>query len=600
MAIIVIFKTSGKGQAKSTAATDYLYGAYCSLTNEQKEAYGEAYKLRERARESNDIDTLIKQDSVLGQIKGKRRDPLPEAINGNRKAVEYAIEQTPFVHKYVSGVIAHAFEDTEKLRDNPHIEEEWRELFEELCFAGLPKEERLIDWVRHTHQGNIENYFLIPRIHLRTGRSFNPAPPNHQKAFNLLRDYLNLKHDLESPTDSLRRRLTRDDSKYSKRYELKKKLNAWVEEMVTGGKFNCRDDIVRALENRENSELIELVNVKTSANFISLRFKNRETNIRLKGFVFSDAFDSPKSLTKDAQIPDKKQRLAQLWNELQDVISDRAEANAGRYGLPKAESKESIYCYLPPNSKWLKQPPFYSQPSQSEFQTMPDFNPNLRGIDMLMQLERQQAIAARIAQKALKHQLERHAKFVQQWLKEIIEDRNESYREAISIEFSDVNKRSDMYQRKIIEFSEKAEQVLSSCYRANSAAVSRGAEDDLRRDSPQSPTNEERVPKLSEELERTIGSFRTAISVNNAANTRLEQPIEQAGELTERLQHSYLKLTEAITDLGTNYELREKYKLRLIQNEKRSKVSVESRIERVVRLIEGGKPSTSKTFKNER
>ncbi|TOM54148.1 hypothetical protein CGH75_22485, partial [Vibrio parahaemolyticus] len=208
MAVISFFRTSGKDQTNPQAATNYLYGPLCSLTEEQKQIYSDAYQMRKSARDTNDIQTEWECDYILQQQKGKRREPPPEAINGNRKAVEYTIAHTPHQHKYVSGVIAHALEDTDKLQANPEIEAEWRELFEDLCFAGFPTEERLIDWVRHTHQGNIENHFLMPRIHLATGLSFNPAPPGHEKDFNLLRDYLNLKHDLVSPLDSLHKRLT--------------------------------------------------------------------------------------------------------------------------------------------------------------------------------------------------------------------------------------------------------------------------------------------------------------------------------------------------------------------------------------------------------
>ncbi len=130
MAVISFFRTSGVGQSDPQAATNYLYGPLCSLTDDQKKEYSTAYQLRKLAREANDIQTEWECDYILQQQKGKRREPPPESINGNRKAVEYAIEHNPHKHKYVSGVIAHAFEDTEKLQANPEIEAEWRELFE--------------------------------------------------------------------------------------------------------------------------------------------------------------------------------------------------------------------------------------------------------------------------------------------------------------------------------------------------------------------------------------------------------------------------------------------------------------------------------------
>ncbi|MCE3219222.1 hypothetical protein G5C64_23320, partial [Vibrio diabolicus] len=46
MAVISFFRTSGVGQSDPQAATNYLYGPLCSLTDDQKKEYSAAYQLR--------------------------------------------------------------------------------------------------------------------------------------------------------------------------------------------------------------------------------------------------------------------------------------------------------------------------------------------------------------------------------------------------------------------------------------------------------------------------------------------------------------------------------------------------------------------------
>lgn len=208
MAVISIFRNSGATGGNINSVTEYLKGRFGALSGKQKEERARLKQLiRQMKLEQADRSDIFELREQRDSIRGKRRSSPPEILNDGFEQVEQILPLVPFKHKYISGVIAHAMEDTEFLRQNPHIEQEWREKFEELCFAGLPESDRLIGWVRHTDQGNIENHFVIPRINLRTGLSFNPAPPGHERDFNILRDYLNLKYDLASPLDPLRRRL---------------------------------------------------------------------------------------------------------------------------------------------------------------------------------------------------------------------------------------------------------------------------------------------------------------------------------------------------------------------------------------------------------
>ncbi|MEZ9343391.1 relaxase/mobilization nuclease domain-containing protein [Vibrio cyclitrophicus] len=600
MAVISFFKTSGAGQVDLKAATNYLYGPLCSLTDEQKKEYSDAYQLRKLARETNDIQTEWETNYILQQQKGERRDPPPESINGNRKAVEYAIEHNPHKHKYVSGVIAHALEDTEKIQANPEIEVEWRELFEDLCFAGFPKEERLVDWVRHTHQGNIENHFLIPRIHLASGLSFNPAPPGHENDFNLLRDYLNLKHDLASPLDAMHRRLTQDSKGFDKRHKLKKEINRWVSDMIANARVGNRADIIRVLNGDKFKQASGVTHVSESKNFLRLHFKDRK-NLRLKGFAFTDQFTSKESLTQSAEpLQNKALRLTELKSMLDIVIAKRVNYNQSRYKLNDSQSDLNVTVahYLPQNSHWMKVPVIYASQSSPSLPVMPDFNENLTGYDMLIQLERRKAAAAQIALEAQTSQNQKQLKIIQELTDTLLKERKyESHREAISVRVDHLNQRAADFERTISDIGKNAKRVLPTNDQANSRRVPAGTQDDIERHYSNQSDHSERISSLCRELEGAIGSIKRNLRIHSTANQELGTSLEHAGKLAERQRDSYLELGRAFELIASDSKLKAQLKSRLSRNEAMPKNSNKhNQIERALSRLKYSKNQNIHTF----
>ncbi|EJG1735686.1 relaxase/mobilization nuclease domain-containing protein, partial [Vibrio parahaemolyticus] len=599
------FRTSGVGQSDPHAATNYLYGPLCSLTDDQKKEYSTAYQLRKLAREANDIQTEWECDYILQQQKGKRREPPPESINGNRKAVEYAIEHNPHKHKYVSGVIAHAFEDTEKLQANPEIEAEWRELFEELCFAGFPKDEQLIDWVRHTHQGNIENHFLIPRIHLATGFSFNPAPPGHEQDFNLLRDYLNLKHDLVSPLDSLHKRLTQDGNSFDKRHKLKKAINVWIKDMITSNRVNSRADIIQALSSDKFKEKVGVTHVSESSNFVRLHFKDKK-NVRLYGFVFTEQFRSRDSLTQSNEpLQSKQSRLEELKDQLDKAIIKRANYNNRRYGLHKSKPEFNVSKahYLPLNSRWTATPSFYISQPQVNFAQMPEFNPSLKGFEMVKQIEERKALAERNAKLALEQYHEQQKRFIQEWMSFLLAGKieYERHRETISFTNYVIDEESADFKRAFARYGRDTERVLPEHDKRNSRTVSIRTQNNPKQHYSDQSTHDPRVPSLSRELERAISSVKRSIRIHETANQEIGTSLAHAGKLAERQRDSYLELGRAFEVIATEPELKTKLKNTLAKNEEKMRRDNEhDTLQRVLDNLEDKKKNVMNSPTNNR
>ncbi|CAH1212122.1 hypothetical protein THOG11_40200 [Vibrio harveyi] len=605
MAVISVFKTSGAGQVDPQAATNYLYGPLCSLTDEQKKEYSNAYQLRKLAIEANDIQTEWEANYILQQQKGKRREPPPEAINGNRKVVEYAIEHTPHKHKYVSGVIAHALEDTEKLQANREIESEWRELFEDLCFAGFKKEERLIDWVRHTHQGNIENHFLIPRIHLATGLSFNPAPPGHENDFNLLRDYLNLKHDLASPLDAMHRRMTQDSKSFDKRSKLKKEINCWVSDMIANNRVNSRSDIVQALNSDKFKQASGVTHVSESKNFLRLHFKDKK-NLRLKGFAFTDQFRSRGSLTQSSEpFQSKQSRLEELKDQLDKAIIKRANYNNRRYGLHKSKPELNVSKahYLPSNSRWTETPPFYIPQPLPSYARMPDFDTNLRGAEMAKQLEERKALAEGNAELALKQYHEQQRKFVSQWMSCVIEGKSEyePYGETISFTNYIIDEESADFKRAFTRYGRDTERVLLEHDKRNPRAIPSRTQNNFERHCSDQSNHAPRIPSLSRSVTRAIESLRRSLSIHETANTEIRTTLETARNVAERQRESYLELSRAFEVIATEPELKTKLKNTLAKNEEKMRRDNErDTLQRVLDNLEDKKKNVMNSLTNNR
>ncbi|ELB2880969.1 relaxase/mobilization nuclease domain-containing protein [Vibrio parahaemolyticus] len=605
MAVISFFRTSGIGQSSSQAATDYLYGPLCSLTEEQRQIYSEAYQMRKSARETNDIQTEWECDYILQQQKGKRREPPPEAINGNRKAVEYAIAHTPHQHKYVSGVIAHALEDTDKLQANPEIEAEWRELFEDLCFAGFPTNERLIDWVRHTHQGNIENHFLIPRIHLATGLSFNPAPPGHENDFNLLRDYLNLKHDLASPLDAMHRRMTQDSKSFDKRSKLKKEINCWVSDMIANNRVNSRSDIVQALNSDKFKQASGVTHVSESKNFLRLHFKDKK-NLRLKGFAFTDQFRSRGSLTQSSELFQSKQsRLEELKDQLDKAIMKRANYNNRRYGLHKSKPELNVSKahYLPSNSRWTETPPFYIPQPLPSYARMPDFDTNLRGAEMAKQLEERKALAEGNAELALKQYHEQQRKFVSEWMSCVIEGKSEyePYGETISFTNYIIDEESADFKRAFTRYGRDTERVLLEHDKRNPRAIPSRTQNNFERHCSDQSNHAPRIPSFSRSVTRAIESLRRSFNIHETANTEIRTTLETARNVAERQRESYLELSRAFEIIATEPELKTKLKNTLAKNEEKMRRDNErDTLQRVLDNLENKKKNVMNSPTNNR
>lgn len=173
----------------------------------------------------------------------EKRSPLPEVLRGDPELTVELIDGIRRKWRYTSGVIAFAAEDAPTEAELADV----MNGFERAAFAGLEGDQYDCLWVQHTHKGNVELHFVIPRMELYTGAAFNAAPPRSELYFNAFRDFWNASKGWASPSDPDRRRTFRHVLENNDRAEIRDAIRTHVIAKIELGKVSDHQDVLAAL-----------------------------------------------------------------------------------------------------------------------------------------------------------------------------------------------------------------------------------------------------------------------------------------------------------------------------------------------------------------
>lgn len=502
MSTIRFFSSSGVGSSKPSEALDYLRSPYCALTEEQRKRYAELTNAIQKAlTNKTDADDLLDARNL---ITGNLRTPPPEVISYNKEAVIYAIASTPHKYKYNSGVIAFAKEDNQILKQNSQIESEYRQLFEELVFAGLPESDRLIEWVKHTHAGNIENHFVIPRIHLRTGRYFNAHPPMSAADFNALKLFIDTKYGLTTNIAPERRQLFGHISPYDPQRKTKQTIYDQLKTFSCQKKIKLNHDVVIAWFSIPEVQIqfaIKAVNQKKD--HLQLVLDGKCKAIRLTGSLFSG--------TEPENIPILEP--TKLHQELLRRIKKRSRFNRDRYSCNIDSELRLIYT------------PTLDKP-QARFLTKPALSPSRSSLeDLIMAL----------------------AKFIANILKYIINmimgNKNyDTFRESVVQSFKYYSTNNGI-----------AAATVPTGYAENNSTISTGAESPTGKNGFNSSTvnpGQGSITNLVAELQRGIENER---EFQNELIENIDSSSARCGEIAERNRCISQLADSAFTGITNNF-----------------------------------------------
>lgn len=294
---------------------------------------------RGRGRGSGPVQYTTKEVVPAFDAKGrpipgktKTRVPPPEVLRGDPDMVERLIDSSSNEWKYSSGVVA--FGNT----DSP-TEDEVRDVmddFEKTFFAGLEPDQYSCLWVRHTHEGNTELHFVIPRLELSTGKALNPFPPGHMKMSDAWRDKWNHEKGWERPDDPARMRLVKrpgHELKLNQSEDPRGEITAWLVDRIVDGQIENRADLVASL-----SEIGEVT--RQGKDYVSVRPEGFAKALRLKGAIYGQDLERERFI-REIEAEDGGrlepttridiERAREAAQRLKPYVDARAEYNAQRY-----------------------------------------------------------------------------------------------------------------------------------------------------------------------------------------------------------------------------------------------------------------------------
>jgi hypothetical protein len=261
------------------------------------------------------------------------RNTQPQMLRGNLEVTRELLsheDKDPYTH----GVLSYE----ENALDVPQSEQDFAmNLIEETLMTGFPQEHYDIVWIRHDDKdfdpkrgsGRLElNYHIVNRD-LVTGKKITPYLHKYDMhRVNLAKQIINDKFGYSSPDDPKRARTINLQGYGSELKGAAKELNDFVINGIETEQIDSRNDIINALQQRDDVEHVE---PNKSDTYLVVKLKGVSRNLRLKGIIYGKEFTNLGGLqekqTNDGQRFDREreQRLASNIEELQQLNTNRAE-----------------------------------------------------------------------------------------------------------------------------------------------------------------------------------------------------------------------------------------------------------------------------------
>lgn len=219
-----------------------------------------------------------------------------EVLRGDPALFAAVADSLPFQQRYTSAVISWAAEEAPLPEEISDVLDD----FEALAFAGLERESYHMTAVEHSEaDGGVHVHILIPRVHLDSGKSFNPAPPGQRKDFDAVRDKHNHEKGWARPDDPLRARLLRPDFEAYKdasdKTAIKKQITDHLLSAVAQGVVSNAAELRSYLHEGLGCEI-----TRTGKDYTSVKPEGYPKAIRLKGELYGESWTAKSTLEREA------------------------------------------------------------------------------------------------------------------------------------------------------------------------------------------------------------------------------------------------------------------------------------------------------------
>lgn len=259
-------------------------------------------------------------------------------IKGNEAETRAIISQIPYKQKTTFGVLS--FSEA----PNEISEQTKAELiadFEKHLFCGMEKRVNIL-WIEHTDKGRLELNFIIPKIDLESGKSYNPY--FHEFDSERIKAWQQLQNDTHKFTDPQDPAHAQSVSVKGKGKNIKellqqgKDLETLLYQEVAQGNLNSKAEIIQLLQ--DSGIHIH----RNGKDYISIRLNETDKkSVKMKGVIFENEFTDRESIS----ITKLTERLTSQSDERsQTDISERIERNRRkleRLTLAKIQSNHKRY-----------------------------------------------------------------------------------------------------------------------------------------------------------------------------------------------------------------------------------------------------------------
>lgn len=258
-------------------------------------------------------------------------------IKGDEKLTRAVIKGVTYKQKTCFGVLS--FEEKHDFLDEEQKLKIIKD-FERALLGDYMLERTNVLWVEHSDKnGRLELNFLIPKIDMSTGKSFNPyLALFDQHRIDLIKRMINDEYSLSSPDDPAKEQTISASKKNIGHYQNLEELDKKLHELVKEGYIKNRDHMIELL----NQNGIEVT--RSTKKSITVMLPNQKTKNRLKGGIYDANFTGAQGLGELSQSSSRRIREFHNRNpqeelkgnrqKLEELIRKRNKFNRQKFGIP--------------------------------------------------------------------------------------------------------------------------------------------------------------------------------------------------------------------------------------------------------------------------
>jgi hypothetical protein len=278
--------------------------------------------------------------------KWKPREPKPVILEGDPQAMKFICDKLEFKNQYTTGVLSFNAEETAMIAANPELKDKILQDFKDFAFAGVPDCARQFLAIEHTHteNGRLEIHYMMPRVHLESGKYRNPFPPNYSgkvgkgnnqafiKENDSYIDHACAKFGLTNPRDP---RIARDlkISSFDTESANKKDYHNLVCELVDSKHITCREDIERLFKKLGGTI------TRNGDDYISVKFPGDKKAMRFKGDIYDSSDFGAKAISERAVHARAGTEERSVEREYESVLQHRTSETLRRHSPERFEDR---------------------------------------------------------------------------------------------------------------------------------------------------------------------------------------------------------------------------------------------------------------------